>query len=440
MGIKYNWYKAYVGMACNPKLKLVAVRAGVSHSQAVHFWLYLLEFACQAHPRGSLRNFDCDVADIDLGMTPESCKNMMLELEKIKLVDKRSIAKWKAAQDNSTQRMRHFRNTEEGIEEQEKNTVTTRHIPVTKRHQERERELDKELEKKKEKISEKEKYIAPRRPAVPNGRGRGGKGKAAAAPPPDSERNSENAERREAAYADLARQDAECADPPVPEASALPAAWPDDPVSLAAAIWNRHLPDRQHIRLASMTDNGRSYFSHCLRKLFPTPRSWWDYCDQFGRVPYLAGANASGWAADWRFALQEANRDRVLSHGFGAPTERVVFLHQNLSPPGAGESAAPPHRLTAWQEFHRQLAAIIGARDWQAWCRGWRLRDTDGAALCMILPSRFIRDKVQERYREAVEVAALDAFGWDGEVRLEVATTPPAEQGSEGYIAIAGPS
>jgi hypothetical protein len=61
-----HWLRWHHGTATDGKLRMVASRTCTRLSEVVHLWSALLEHASQARPRGSVTDFDVEVAAFEL--------------------------------------------------------------------------------------------------------------------------------------------------------------------------------------------------------------------------------------------------------------------------------------------------------------------------------------------------------------------------------------
>jgi hypothetical protein len=81
-----NWYRTHHGMWSDPKLALVARRAGSSLPMAIAVWSALLDCASQARQRGNIDGFDaesvafafgCETAEIEAILSSMAAKGMV---------------------------------------------------------------------------------------------------------------------------------------------------------------------------------------------------------------------------------------------------------------------------------------------------------------------------------------------------------------------------
>lgn len=92
-----NWFKWWHGTVADGKLGWVARRSGLNVAEVVGVWACLLEHASGARTlaqRGDVSGFDCDAADVTLGL-PEGASSAVLNAMRDKgLIDGGRVAKW----------------------------------------------------------------------------------------------------------------------------------------------------------------------------------------------------------------------------------------------------------------------------------------------------------------------------------------------------------
>ena len=109
-----EWFRWFEGSTSDPKFLVVAKRAGQPVAFVLAVWAMLLERASSATPRGQISGFDCESADVLLGL-PEGAACAIVEAMQVKgLVDGERVCKWderqpKREDETNTQRVREFR-------------------------------------------------------------------------------------------------------------------------------------------------------------------------------------------------------------------------------------------------------------------------------------------------------------------------------------------
>ncbi|WP_431861427.1 HNH endonuclease [Azospirillum sp.] len=66
-----DWCRLHHGVSTDPKWRLIAKRAGVRVGDVLSVWTYMLDYASQATPRGTLAGWEDDVCAIALDYEPE---------------------------------------------------------------------------------------------------------------------------------------------------------------------------------------------------------------------------------------------------------------------------------------------------------------------------------------------------------------------------------
>lgn len=98
-----NWLKWFIGSTTDPKFAVVARRTGQNVAAVLAVWAMLLERAGQADERGDVSGFDCEAADVALGLDDGAACAIVDALSVKGLLDGRRIANWdkRQAQDES---------------------------------------------------------------------------------------------------------------------------------------------------------------------------------------------------------------------------------------------------------------------------------------------------------------------------------------------------
>lgn len=93
-----EWLKWYIGSAIDPKFSIVARRSGHNVAVVIAIWAMLLERAGQAEERGNITGFDCETADVVLGL-PDGAAYVILEALRSKgLIHGDRVANWEKRQ------------------------------------------------------------------------------------------------------------------------------------------------------------------------------------------------------------------------------------------------------------------------------------------------------------------------------------------------------
>jgi hypothetical protein len=155
-----EWFRWYHETASDPKLGVVARRAGQPKVAAVAIWVYLLEQASKADDRGSVASIDLELAAVALDLDVEVTTALFdAFVQKNMVVDGR-VANWEKRQPNSdhtaaerAKRYRDGRKTKrddsETVTSPSRDATVTHHDPSPLRHgKEEETETEKETELK----------------------------------------------------------------------------------------------------------------------------------------------------------------------------------------------------------------------------------------------------------------------------------------------------
>ena len=134
------WFKLYEGTATDPKLAVIARRSGQTVAVVLAIWCLLLEQASAAEERGDIAKFDCEAADVVLGL-PDGVACTVLEAMRAKglVTEDGWITNWQKRQGagrrmstntegstkSSTQRVREFRARQRAQQETDETTCNT---------------------------------------------------------------------------------------------------------------------------------------------------------------------------------------------------------------------------------------------------------------------------------------------------------------------------
>ncbi len=109
-----EWFRWYEGSTSDPKFLVVARRCGRPAAFVLAVWAMLLERASSTMPRGSITGFDCESADVLLGMEDGTAEAVLEAMRAKGLVEGERIAAWDKRQSrgdgtSSTERVRAYR-------------------------------------------------------------------------------------------------------------------------------------------------------------------------------------------------------------------------------------------------------------------------------------------------------------------------------------------
>ncbi|MGE9985391.1 hypothetical protein [Desulfovibrio sp. SGI.169] len=90
-----NWLKWFIGSAVDPKFAVVARRTGQNVAAVLAVWAMLLERAGQSDEHGSVAGFDCEGADVVLGLDDGAACSIIDAMRSKGLIDEQQrIANW----------------------------------------------------------------------------------------------------------------------------------------------------------------------------------------------------------------------------------------------------------------------------------------------------------------------------------------------------------
>jgi hypothetical protein len=93
-----NWYRTHHGMWSDPKLALVARRAGSSLPMAIAVWSALLDCASQARQRGNIDGFDAESVAFAFGCETAEIEAILSSMAAKGMVEDGRIARWEDRQ------------------------------------------------------------------------------------------------------------------------------------------------------------------------------------------------------------------------------------------------------------------------------------------------------------------------------------------------------
>lgn len=123
-----EWFRWYHGTVSNPKLALIAKKAGQSRPVTIAVWAALLEQASKSDLRGDVSNFDVETIAVALDIEEDAINAIIAAMTAKGMIADQRIAQWEARQpqreDPSTERVRAFR-------ERQKRDETNGNAPET---------------------------------------------------------------------------------------------------------------------------------------------------------------------------------------------------------------------------------------------------------------------------------------------------------------------
>ena len=130
-----NWLRWYTGSATDPKFAAVARRSGQNVAAVLAVWAMLLERACEADTRGDVEGFDCEGADVVLGLSDGAACAVVDALKAKGLIVQGRLANWEKRQpkreDDSAERVREYRARKREAQAAASREVTHGNAPVT---------------------------------------------------------------------------------------------------------------------------------------------------------------------------------------------------------------------------------------------------------------------------------------------------------------------
>lgn len=93
-----EWLKWHICSAIDPKFSIVARRSGHNVAAVIAIWAMLLERACQAEERGNIGGFDCEAADVALGLPDGAACAIIDALQSKGLIHGDRVANWEKRQ------------------------------------------------------------------------------------------------------------------------------------------------------------------------------------------------------------------------------------------------------------------------------------------------------------------------------------------------------
>lgn len=133
-----SWYKISEGLPQNARLALVARQAGLARGEVLALWVYLLDCASRARPRGQVTDaLDAEEIAAALDLDVERLHLALRALHDKKMISPSGVlAGWDKSQKTSTARTRAFR-----ARKKEESRYTPLQGDMRERHQKQGRHL-----------------------------------------------------------------------------------------------------------------------------------------------------------------------------------------------------------------------------------------------------------------------------------------------------------
>jgi hypothetical protein len=458
----YPWFRSYNNRHQNGKMLLAAKRSGLPLMVIIGFSEYLLSFANQNNPRGSLKGLPTlEIISIFTQMEAEDIEKALESLEYVNFINKNKVIAWEAAQparidetasarkqrerqkkadnhkdaeiraapgENVTHVSRNVTQCHADVTQPSKKRGRVRGFANAKPEKEKEKQQQRDLEKNCARGAQQQAEVKRQR-AEPDGKEK----------PPEPEWQEE--------------REGECAppasDPAEGKITRQGGAGPGDsgrgadPVSRMVAIWREELPENPY----PVSKRGvRGKLAERWEELFDaSEEKFRQFCREVAARPLLVGKipkpNGSLFHApiDW---MTRPEQMRLMAEGnYGQPdasarsgaASRGVEGGGGLPAPEALVSA-PEGRLPAWRGMHEMLVDRLGVHAWRSWLSSMRLVEPEAGELVLQVPTRFVLHWVQQHCAEELSAALMEAFGEDVRVTMEVAPAR-ASRGVEGASA-----
>ena len=160
-----EWFRWYHGAISDPKWPLIARKSGQNIGTVVSIWAALLEFASQSENRGSAAGFDCETIDALYGYPDGTTETVCNAMKRHGLLNEtHTIVSWSKRQvkrereDNSTERVRRYRENKKANDYDSKEDGNADVTPV--KRQETPRTEQNRTDKKEEVVSEKPRPVS----------------------------------------------------------------------------------------------------------------------------------------------------------------------------------------------------------------------------------------------------------------------------------------
>lgn len=192
-------------------------------------------------------------------------------------------------------------------------------------------------------------------------------------------------------------------------------------------IWELHLPDNASISDPCAEKIKRKMRQRWERQFGSDAKRFEDYCRRVRGIAFLCGGGTRSWRASLDWATRPTSVARVLAGEFANGAKATEMLEADARMLAA-KAIAPPETLTTaperylaeWRQMHAQILKDVGLDKWRSWFAGMQLIAIDDGLMEIEMPSRFVRDWVQQHFAELLPIAAEDCFGWDGEIVLQL--------------------
>lgn len=130
-----EWLRWYHGAISDPKWPLIARKSKQNIGTVVAVWAAILEHASQDEERGSIDGFDPEAIDALYGYEDGTCKSVVDAMADKKLIVNGCVLSWQKRQpkrereDNSTERVRKFREAKKAASETENSNNNAEETP-----------------------------------------------------------------------------------------------------------------------------------------------------------------------------------------------------------------------------------------------------------------------------------------------------------------------
>lgn len=370
-----EWYRAYHGMPYDPKLQVIAKRAGQPMAYVVAIWLCLLDAASRHDPRGVV-DIDPESIAVVQGIELEAAQDVIQAFYDKGMIDENHmLTAWdKRQHTTSTERMKKHRAkkkhdvTDGNTKKQSVTGSDTTKRKNTKkgtdrdREKEEEREEDKELEKDKNKKKGREKK---------------------------KEEHEKEKQKIRSRYADGTLQQ-------------------------MLDIWNEEVQKRlSRDQNAILTPKRKELLTvRWIEDFQQDIKAWRYYCEVISNSDFCMGKiDGKDWTIDLTWAISSSDHvAKILEGGFSGGK------HPH-KPPGC----KIPELQEAWDSVLASFQQKFGEATCKSWLSGTEIYKTksnpDGICVVIACPNKFIQHWLTEHY-----LADLNLFWSSHEFRAKKIT------------------
>lgn len=93
-----EWFRWFEGSTTDPKFAVVARRSGQPVAFVIAVWAQILERASASKERGCIDGYDCEGADVSLGLPDGAACAIVQALKDKGLIDEYRVCKWEQRQ------------------------------------------------------------------------------------------------------------------------------------------------------------------------------------------------------------------------------------------------------------------------------------------------------------------------------------------------------